>query len=84
MTTPAARVRKIWAGWKPLPSNGLAATTGAFGSPAEAAGARTTTVFVEPVQPPGRRGDGKHQRAADDSGDQGKGSSRARTHRRAL
>src|SRR5665213_2843288 len=47
VTTPAARVRKIWAGWKPLPSSGLATTTGALASPADAAGARTMTVFVE-------------------------------------
>src|ERR1700712_2523843 len=47
VTTPAERVRKIWAGWKPFPSSGLAATTGAPASPRETAGARTTTVFVE-------------------------------------
>ena len=46
VTTPAARVRKIWAGWKPLPASGFATTTGAA-SP-ELGGWVTTTVFVVP------------------------------------
>jgi hypothetical protein len=48
VTTPAERVRKIWAGSKPFPSKGLAATTGAFAAPAGDAGPRTTTVLGAP------------------------------------
>src|SRR5471030_140723 len=47
VTTPAERRAKICAGWKPFPSSGFAATTGAL-SPEVGADWRTTTVVTEP------------------------------------
>ena len=75
VTTPAERLRKIWAGAKPLPASGFATTTGAA-SPARAGAWATTTVFVvvvpsQPVALP----TASTASAAEHGGDEGDGSS---------
>ena len=74
VTTPAERLRKIWAGAKPLPASGFATTTGAA-SPARAGRLGDDGLRRGGAEPAGGLADDEHRKAAEHGGNEGDGSS---------